>query len=249
MNKTFKKVVLGGLVLSSVTVTSWANSLVQKDEWEFRVSPYVWAAHVKGDVGHSYIGTHFINSKYSDKSKDLDIIALMLMGEARKGKFSLLLDFMYIDTSLTKSLPSRFTIKNVKATVATGFLGAGYTVFANDAFRLDLMGGVRGWHTDLNIKLKNGRVSLGTKERWVDVIGGLRGQYAFNEDFSITGWGLGGAGQAKSDWDAGLMLNWNATKNLTLSAGYRGLGVDYRRDGFVYNITQKGPILGLTYRF
>jgi hypothetical protein len=32
-------------------------------------------------------------------------------------------------------------------------------------------------------------------------------------------------------------------------AGYRALGVDYSHDGFVYDVVQKGPILGLMVQF
>jgi predicted S18 family serine protease len=31
--------------------------------------------------------------------------------------------------------------------------------------------------------------------------------------------------------------------------GYRAAGVDYKNDGFVYDVVQQGPILGVTFRF
>jgi len=31
--------------------------------------------------------------------------------------------------------------------------------------------------------------------------------------------------------------------------GYRALGVNFNRNGFVYNVVQQGPIVGLAYQF
>ena len=33
------------------------------------------------------------------------------------------------------------------------------------------------------------------------------------------------------------------------SLGYRALGVDYENDGFVYDVVQHGPVLGMVFRF
>jgi hypothetical protein len=35
---------------------------------------------------------------------------------------------------------------------------------------------------------------------------------------------------------------------ISLVAGYRGLGVDYENNGFVFDVVQHGPILGAVFR-
>ncbi|PAM35009.1 hypothetical protein CEJ63_27080, partial [Acinetobacter baumannii] len=42
---------------------------------------------------------------------------------------------------------------------------------------------------------------------------------------------------------------WEFTPGFSAVAGYRAMGVNYRNDGFVYDIVQKGPLLGISGRF
>lgn len=224
-----------------------------QEEWSFRIAPYIWAASIDGDLGHRYVGTHHVKSSFSDIVSNVDLSA-MVMGEARKGPYSFLFDFMYIDSSIKHRLPPQVPAKEIKANgkVITGFAGMGYTFWENSEARLDIIGGLRSWHTDVDLTLSggpfNGR-SAGVNKSWIDVKAGLRGYYKFNDQFSITTWGLIGKGGAKSDWDAALLLNWSITKDFTLAAGYRALSVDYRKDRTVYNVTQKGPMIGISYHF
>jgi len=44
-------------------------------------------------------------------------------------------------------------------------------------------------------------------------------------------------------------LGYQFESNLSAMLGYRALGVNYDRNGFVYNVIQQGPILGFAYRF
>ena len=44
-------------------------------------------------------------------------------------------------------------------------------------------------------------------------------------------------------------LGYQATDSFSLVAGYRAMGVDYRNDSFVFDVTQDGPILGAVFRF
>lgn len=243
-------------VLLSLGLASVAHSdelMSNDDEWRFSVAPYIWAASVRGDVGHPRVGTHFVESEFSDIIKDVDLAA-MIMGSARKGAYSVLMDVMYVNSSVTQRLPAGFPASNLKAKgkVITGFVGAGYTVYSTDTVRLDTVVGLRGWHADIGLGLHGGPfngISATTKKNWVDITAGLRGLYRFNDEFSVTYWGLAGGGQAKSDWDLALLGNWAINKDLTVTAGYRAIGVDYRKNGYVYDIVQKGPMIGLTFKF
>ena len=58
----------------------------------------------------------------------------------------------------------------------------------------------------------------------------------FRRRFEITWDVLGGVGYQWNDF-------------LSVVAGYRALGVDYDNDGFVYDIVQHGPIVGVVMRF
>lgn len=248
--------IISVVVLFNLGLASIAHSdelMTNDDEWRFSVAPYIWAASVRGDVGHPRVGTHFVESSFSDIVKDVDLAA-MLMGSARKGNYSVLLDLMYIHGNVTQRLPAKIPASHIKAKgkVMTGFVGAGYTVYASDTVRLDTIVGLRGWHADVDLGLHGGPFSgifATTKKNWMDVTAGLRGLYRFNDDLSVTYWGLAGGGQARSDWDLALLGNWAINKDLTITAGYRAIGVDYRKNGYVYDIVQQGPMIGLTFKF
>lgn len=241
------------LVMMGSLTPALSAEVSSQETWTFRVAPYIWAASIHGDLGHRYVGTHYVKSSFSDIIRNVDLSA-MVMGEARKGRYSLLFDFIYIDSSIEHHLPPQVPAKEIHASgkVMTAFAGAGYTAWENDAARLDIVGGLRSWHTDLELTLQGGPFSgrsAGVNQSWLDVTAGLRGYYQLSDQFSITTWGLVGKGGAKSDWDAALLFNWSITKDFTMAVGYRAIGVDYRRKGIVYDITQKGPMMGISYRF
>ena len=61
---------------------------------------------------------------------------------------------------------------------------------------------------------------------------------------------IGGFGvSSEFTWDVMGGLGYQATDSFSLVAGYRAMGVDYRNDGFVFDVTQDGPILGAVFRF
>jgi hypothetical protein len=79
---------------------------------------------------------------------------------------------------------------------------------------------------------------------------GLRGHYSINPKVYLTGWGLIGAGAADVDWDVAGALGYRINGRFSALLGYRALGVDYNNnDGFVFDIVQQGPILGLSMHF
>jgi hypothetical protein len=50
-------------------------------------------------------------------------------------------------------------------------------------------------------------------------------------------------------WDVMGGVGYRFTDSFSTLLGYRALGVDYRDDGFVFDVVQQGPILGLVFRF
>ena len=223
------------------------------DGWRFHLSPYLWAAGLKGDLGHHRIGTHYVESTFSETLKKVHFSA-MVMGEARKGSVSLLGDLLYINGGMKHQLPPQVPAVDIKASgkVITAFLGGGYTLYEGAQMRLDFIGGARLWHADLKVGLYGGpmpEISATVGQTWVDALAGFRGRYFFNDHLSLTTWAIAGGGGASKDWDLAFLANYNIHRNLTITAGYRAMGVNYQRKNVVYNIRQKGPMIGLTYHF
>lgn len=222
-------------------------------QWQFTVTPYLWGAGIRGDVGHSTTGTQFVKSDFHDIARDLDV-AVMTMGEARLGPYSLLADMMYIDTTTRTGLPAGAQAAHLDTDSKTfsGFFGAGYSVREDEALRLDIAGGVRVWYSSTTLSLHDGPAggtSGSDRATWADVMSGLRGRYALAPSVWLSGWAMAGAGQSRADWDVAALASWEFVPGFQAAAGYRAMGVDYRHDGFVYDMVQQGPLLGISGRF
>ena len=239
----------GALASAASGLPTVANA-ADNDEWQFNGGPYLWGAGIRGHVGHKSTGTASVKSDFSNIARTVDM-SLMFMGEARRGPYSVLADLMYIDTDTRNRLPTGSKLE-VEGKTASGFLGGGYTVLGDDDYRVDVAGGVRVWYSSTTLTLHGGQASGHSgsdNATWADAMVGLRGRYAVNERFWLSSWGMVGAGQSREDWDLAALAGWEFTPGFSAVAGYRAMGVNYRNDGFVYDIVQKGPLLGISGRF
>ena len=223
------------------------------EEWKFSVTPYFWAAGLSGKSSQFGLPAVDIDASFNDVFDNLDVGA-MLIGEARRGRYSLFGDLMYTKISPDSATPRGVLAQKADLKVSTfaGLIGAGYSVFENASSRLDVVAGVRVWSVDTDLSLKGG-VLDGRKrsdgDTWVDGLVGVRGNYAFTSRVYATGWGLVGAGGADVDWDVGAGIGYRINERFSATVGYRAVGVDYKKDGFEFDVVQKGPMAGVTIIF
>ena len=219
----------------------------------FAVSPYFWGAGMSGNVGQFNLPAVHLESDFNDILKDLDF-AFMAIGEARNDRFSIFADVMYTKISTGSGTPRGIVAGSVDLTseTFTGLFGAGYSVLQNERGHLDLVAGARVWHAKSEVSFTGGLldgVSASDGDTWVDGMAGFRGKYSMTENVYLSGWGLIGAGQADLDWDVAATVGYRFNDRISAVAGYRALGVDYSNDGFVFDVVQQGPILGMVMRF
>ncbi|MDM9561763.1 hypothetical protein [Bordetella petrii] len=223
------------------------------DEWEFSVAPYFWGAGLSGKTAQFNSPVIDIDADFSDIFDNLDFAA-MVIGEARKGRYSLFADLMYTKIGSDSATPRGILASNVDVQASTfaGLLGAGYSILENSSTRLDVVAGLRVWSVDTDITFNGGALD-GTKRSdgatWVDGLVGVRANYAFNSKLYAMGWGLVGAGQADADWDVAIGIGYRINKTFSATIGYRAMGVDYKKDGFEFDVVQQGPMAGLVMRF
>lgn len=108
------------------------------------------------------------------------------------------------------------------------------------------------WSVDTNIAFSGGfldGVDRDDSATWVDGVVGLRGNYFLTPHVYLTGWGLVGAGGANIDWDVAGGLGYKFNDRVSAVAGYRALGVNYRNDGFTFDVVEQGPIFGVAIHF
>lgn len=225
--------------------------------WQFRLSPYAWLAGQDGTVAT------FPRLPPADISIDFwdDVLgningALFLVGEARKDRFGMLLDIAYVHIESDGSMPGHYFSSIVSTSKSWMISAAGsYRLAEKSRGSLDLIAGIRYWSVDSTLELRAGTLpgrKVSNKEDWVDPLVGLKGLSAIGDSrFFVTGaLAIGGFG-AGSDfmWDASVNLGYRWTETFSTTIGYRYLDVDYEEDGFLYDIAQQGPLLGLSWEF
>lgn len=222
-------------------------------DWTFAISPYFWVAGISGDVSQFGLPPINVSADFSDILKNLDFAA-MAIGEARNGRFSIFGDVMYTrlgaDGGL-RNVPDASV--SLTSTTFAGLLGAGYSVLENGNSHLDVVAGARLWRVETDISIDSSGpfdgADVSDGATWVDGLAGIRARYDFTDNFYFTGWGLVGAGAADIDWDVAGGLGYQFNDSWSAVAGYRALGVDYDSDGFLFDVVQQGPILGVIGRF
>ena len=230
-----------------------AKVVQSESGWTYTVAPYFWAAGLSGDMAQFDLPEVHIDSDFGDILDNLDF-AFMAAGEARYDRFSIFADVMYTKLGADANTRRGFLADSVDVTSKTfaGLLGAGYSVLENQSGHLDIVGGVRVWSVDTTISFNGGL--LGGREEddgatWVDALVGVRGNYFFTPEVYVTGWGLVGGGGADVDWDVSLALGYKFTDTISAVAGYRAVGVNYDNDGFVFDVVEQGPIIGVAFHF
>lgn len=235
------------------TMTPEVQQTETEEGWTFAFAPYFWAAGLSGDVAQFGLPTVDVDSSFSDILDHLDFGA-MAIGEARYDRYSIFGDVMYTKISGSAGTPRGIVASSVEVTSETfaGLLGVGYSIIDDNSARLDVVGGARVWSVDTDLSFSGGildGVSRNDGATWVDAMAGFRGNYAITPEIYLTGWGLIGAGQADLDWDVAAAIGYRFSDTISAVVGYRALGVDYSKDGFVFDVVQQGPILGMVIRF
>ncbi len=255
------------LVASLLTIAPARSADIEPlppaDEWTFTVAPYLWAAGLSGDIGLFGREPVEVDMSFSDILDDLKFGA-MVVSELHNGTWGVFSDLMYVKTEAEKSITR--DILNVPAELSasvttesfTGTLMGEFRVIASEEMTFDVMAGGRLWYVnnDIEAELK----ADGTKvagfsgddgETWVDPMLGVKTRINTGSSLYFTAWGMIGGFGAGSDlaWDVLGGVGWEWSDSFSTVVGDRALGVDYENDGFVYDVTQQGFILGAVIRF
>ena len=230
-----------------------APQTVDQNKWQFQFSPYFWLAglHGTGGVGNRTTG---VDESFGDVFDALNF-AFMGTFEARKKKFISLTDLEYVSVSDEKATPGPLF-----STVDAGFKTfifdqeVGYRVLENPekGASLDVLGGARVWHVSTDFEFGAGilpATRIQASRNWVDAVGGLRGKMALSQKLFLTGkFDLGGGG-SQFTWQVFAGAGYNLNPKIALIFGYRVLDVDYDKNNFIYDMNQRGPVLGVGFKF
>lgn len=220
--------------------------------WKIDVASYGWFSGFRGTTATlPPLPAARVDLGFGDILENLDG-AVMGLVYARRDQMILWGDLMYSRLSLDEKFatPISTSLQLSSSTlIASG--GAGWSVFDDSVWGLDLLAGARLYDVDTHAKLKIPGLGItkrgDTDETWVDPMIGTRFSVRPFDRWYLTSWAFVGGFDvgSKLSWDLFGGVGYQYDDRITLIAGYRGLGVDYARRGYVYDVVQQGPIVGV----
>jgi hypothetical protein len=229
----------------------WAESL-----WSARLTAYLWAASLSGDVGVRGLPPADVDVDFNEIFDRIDWFPppVMLAGEVRYDRVAFIGDFIYLGVDADGASPGPLPLTadaEMKTMILT--FGGSYRVVQDSPITLDLLAGARLWMLDTNLTL-TGPLAVrqgGQSEAWIDPIVGVAGQLQLGGGFALKAEGdVGGFGVgADLDWQVLGVIQYQLDESITLEAGYRYLAVDFDDNELLFDVAMHGPIIGGSIRF
>ncbi len=250
----------GMLELGAGTAATAQTTEPQTGGWQFELTPYIWAAGMKGDVQSGPLPKTSTDVSFSDV---LDVLDFGMMGafEARKDRWGLLFDAIYMDLSMgaTASGPGGALTVNANLEMKQTLLAAAAAYRTVEGRSpVDVIGGLRYVKLEASADIDGSlfgtpgiTVSRSGDKDWVDPYIGARIQHPITDRWTLVGYGdIGGFGVGSDfTWQAIAGVNYDFAKSVSGKLGYRYLSVDYDKDGFLYDMDSYGAYLGVGIRF
>lgn len=246
------RLLLCGSMLAGLTAETVA---AQPAATEFSVTPYLWIAGVSGTLGTTIPGApgQRVEADFGDVLSHLNAIPVMLGGEVRHGRLSVLGDLMALSVEAGISgQGAAFSGGAARLRQVIGSVVFAWRVVEQGAVALDLGAGLRAFGISTRFTLEPGALPGQQVERdatWVNPIVALRYRHAIADGWGATLYGdIGGAG-GDMTWQALATIDYRMSDRTTLRAGYRWLGFERESGALRQDMGLGGPILGASFRF
>jgi len=260
------------LAAMSVSVPVAAQMQPMSDAWQYGATLYVWLPDIGGKTTFP-AGT---GSNISvDASQLIDSLKFTFMGtfEARKGRWGMFTDVVYLDVGASKSqtrdlivdgrpLPVGITAdatNDLKGLVWT--LAGTYNLVRDPGVTMDVLGGARlidiketlDWQFSADLGEGSFPARSGTSEvkaTKTDGIVGVKGRFNFgdNREWFVPYYFDIGTGQTDLTWQAvgglGYAFKWGE-----LFAVWRYLDYDFKSSSRIESVNFNGPALGVAFRW
>jgi hypothetical protein len=238
--------------------------------WQFALTPYVWLPSIDAAMRYETPGNGGSEVSMSDLLKHLSG-AFFLNAEARRGRWGLASDFVYVAFQKESSSVSSITgpggaievpVNSGTATSLTGYmvsLTGNYSFIRGPDASLDLLAGVRYTHIGTTLdwsfvaEVADLPSRTGSSEQGVDLwdgVVGVKGNVRFGggRKWFVPYYLDAGAGSSRFTWQgmlgAGYSFGWG-----DLLLVYRYLSFEQGADHDLERLSFAGPALGATFRF
>lgn len=221
-----------------------------EEKWSFQVTPYIWAAGLGGEI-RPFTGAPTLGFRkpFKDVLKDLNS-AFFVTAAAQRGQLVLLGDFSFSDVSrsgtVPPGVPARGGLRQVSLTLA-----GGARVVETDHATLDIIGGFRTWQLRGSVDVTAVGISKSPEKTFTDALVGARSTLKLAPDWTLLIYGDTGFLRtgSRETYQFVVTGNYAVSRDVTLSLGYRELGVDYRSGGTKLDVRMSGIVVGATFKF
>jgi hypothetical protein len=244
-----KKIATAG----ALAMLACGPAMAQSADWSYAATIYGWVPALGTKVDTAY-GTIDAGLSSSDALSNLDF-AFMGVFEARNGPWSVIVDGLYTDLSLSQPTPfgvlfSDAAIKT-KLSAVSGYLA--YRVYDTSGMAIDIAGGLRAFGVDMAVTLNPGTLpaeSSTASKTWVVPVIGARMIVPFNDKWSATVFvDFGGTGSDDQTWQALASINYRINDNWSTRVGYREMDLENVIGGRATKINLSGPFIAASYNF
>ena len=223
--------------------------------WSGQLAIYGWLPWMSGDTGFSGLPPVSFSLDPSDIVNALDM-TIQVTGDISYDRFGLFGDFIYfkISGSQASSLGPLVARADLGVGMTVGTLAATYAFYEDKSTVIKAMAGARYWSVATTLDLtvsQAGRRSASETIQWWDPMIGLRGRKELTDKFYITATGVIGGFGAGSEffWDVFGGIGYEFNEHVAVTAGWRGMGVNYSDGGDLIDMTSQGPLMGVGFKF
>ncbi len=259
---------LTGMILTLIAAMFYASPSVaddtdsSNDEWQFEITPYLFAAGMDGTVEMRGVPVD-VDMSFSDIWERLDK-AFMLYSTARKGEWVYALDIIYFNIDDEKAASwqgllgnSNTAQLNVDVTQQVYALSVGYRIL-NEKTKVDLLALARYTSLDTTMQLAlttgsdllpDGSRSVSREEDWWDAGVAIAVLVPIAKKWDFLGHADIAAGGSDLSYQLLAGVNWQFSHTLSVKFGYRYFYQDYQKDDFKWDMAASGAFAGLGIKF
>ncbi len=225
---------------------------------KFFIAPYGWLMGMNATVGAKGYTTK-VDSSFSDGFDKVDFAGMLAMEAVWHNRYGIMANLNLVQ------LKDQGAYHGIELNGGTDiFFGSAalfYRVISQPLKRhpsayanFDLIAGINYWDVGLDLTVDiptQNTLRVSKSANWVDPIVGARMQIRFNDDWTFVLQGhVGKGGDTESTWDAAARFGYRIGNGTSLAIGYRAVNVNRREsNGFVFNSTLHGPVIGLVFTF
>jgi hypothetical protein len=247
-------VITGILIILFLCTTAFTEETPKSSDWDFALTPfYVWAIDMSGSM--TVEGNNVpVNVDFDEITDNLEFLFTAHIEGKHKSGFGFLTDISYIEIEDDMSTPGP-TLDVQFTSVMYEFAGIYRINYGANA--LDLIGGIRYYDLELEIDVIGvppmGGIppSMDKSQDWVDAMLGARYTWAFTDKWKLMARGDIGFGGSEHAYNLESLFVYKPWQYVSFIFGYRYMDIDYEdgsgSDLFEYDITMKGPVLGVNF--